>query len=379
MSLIQASRDGNLQEVILFIEKNGNKSIDNANIFGETALLESIFYGHENIAEYLLENGANATFGRPDGNRPLHLASNKGRYKTANLLLTKYAKRVKPTINAKNSVGNTALHEACIKTQVDIIQLLVENNIDIKSVNRRGQRAIDYTRDMRVFRLLRGKQWYEQLSDENIRQRLQNGISFNGRMSQINKCEKNEKRKSNKQKKIHKKKNMNENDSICTKNENVILMDDNNEHKQIMIDAEIEVDIKSKNGKRGKRRRKRRKRRIRNKNKNRKSVMNEKSGECKGLKEIKLELENWINFTEFVNIETQQRYQCLFLDARLRLKWLHFMQFLKNNPKNNNNQNCLLSLMAYNQKMIEYAEMLYIEYSQPMKCLSSCSVREENF
>merc|ERR1712048_386007 len=106
-TLREASRDGDFTKVVEILETNP-ECVNAADLFGETALHESIYNGHTEIAMHLLEHGADPLFCRSDGNSPLHIAANKGQYYVAQKLLKNQS--VRNRINKKNSLGNTALH-----------------------------------------------------------------------------------------------------------------------------------------------------------------------------------------------------------------------------------------------------------------------------
>eukprot|EP01083_Nonionella_stella_P089986 251363_1 len=311
--LVRAARDGNFAQIVEIVEANP-ECVDHADIFGETALHESIYHGHDEIAMYLLDCGASPCLCRKDSSSPLHIAANKGRYHVAKALLKNES--VRNTINKKDSLGNTALHAACKKTQVDLVQLLVDHGANTNYVNRRGQKPIDYTRDVRLFRILRGNKWYDDLNGDAIVDRLKKGEA---RVVTAPNSSKKNKKKRRRRGGKNRNKNKKHNKEDATKG--------NEEQKEQVV--------------------------MSKKKKRKQKWMKEDNVSNKALD---VDLKTWLEFNDSLPGDKLQKYQLIYFDRKLKLKWLHEMQSLRK-------QN--LQVIEYNRQMCSFADGLYLEYSQP--------------
>ncbi|MDP6307286.1 MAG: ankyrin repeat domain-containing protein, partial [Verrucomicrobiota bacterium] len=84
---------------------------------GSTALGHAAKYGHNEIAELLIENGADVDAKDEDGSTPLHLAALMGYKEIAELLIAKGA-----DVNAKKDDGSwTSLHSAAMTGSNEIV------------------------------------------------------------------------------------------------------------------------------------------------------------------------------------------------------------------------------------------------------------------
>ena len=88
----------------------------------ETLLTLASYHGHYDIAEYLVNKGANVHLRNDWNNNALINAAMQGHIKIAKLLLKNDAK-----INARGNSGRTALHYAVRNKQPEVVKLLVEN------------------------------------------------------------------------------------------------------------------------------------------------------------------------------------------------------------------------------------------------------------
>eukprot|EP01084_Bolivina_argentea_P163365 284214_1 len=315
MSLVTAAREGDFEKVVHILTTNPD-CIDMADIYGETALHESIYNGHDEISIYLLKHGASPILCRNDGDSPLHISANRGRYHVAKTLLE--YESVRNTINKKGCLGNTALHGACKKTKVDLVYLLVKNGSNVNYVNKRGQRPIDYTRDVRVQRILRGQKWYDDLDGDAIVDRLKKGQERIIESPNTNKNKKKRRRRGGK--------NRNKNRIVKQENEN-------------------NIEMKQQSG-------------IGNSKDKKKHIPKKKLKGDNNVsnKELDMELKTWLDYNDCVSVETQQRYQMIYFDRKLKLKWIHYMRSIRKLE---------LKIMEFNRKMCHFADGLYLEYSQP--------------
>ena len=333
MTLVRAARDGDFAKVAEIVEQHPDY-VDAADLFGETPLLESIYNGHVEIALFLLEHGANPCLCRGDGTSPLHIAANKGRYHIAMTLLKN--EKVRNQINKKDSLGNTPLHAACKKTQVDLVQLLVDNGANVNYINKRGQRPINYTRDVRLYRILRGQKWYDDLEGDAIIARLKNGDDLQTSSNSPNSPNKNNKKKRRRRGGRNRNKNKNNVNIDNNNNNNHNDNNDKEEEKQEIVTKESKKKRKRKKlGKGGK---------------------NDDDENNVSNKELDNDLRTWLEFNDCVSVETLQKYQMVYFDKKLKMKWINYMRSIR---KHN------LNINDYNRKMCLYADGLLIEYSQP--------------
>jgi ankyrin repeat protein len=86
--------------------------------------------GHKDIAELLIEKGANINQKVWSGNTPLHCASLYGHKEIVELLIANGA-----TFDEENEIGETPLHFASAKGHKDIVKLLIENGANINQEN----------------------------------------------------------------------------------------------------------------------------------------------------------------------------------------------------------------------------------------------------
>jgi len=128
---------------------------------GFTALHLSVFFGHEEIAQYLMARGAdvnaisaNRTFAR--NVTPLHSAAASNRTSMVKLLLAGGA-----NVNAVQDGGYTALHSAAFNGNEEIIELLLSHGADVARTTDEGKTALMLATEKRhapVVALLEAKQ-----------------------------------------------------------------------------------------------------------------------------------------------------------------------------------------------------------------------------
>ena len=104
--------------------------------FGFTALHEVVGEHYQEMAELLIEAGADVNAQNEDGIAPLHLAAYDF---MAEVLLENGAE-----INLKSNAGSTPLHEIAENSDgLDVMQTLLEKGADVNAVSHNGDTALD--------------------------------------------------------------------------------------------------------------------------------------------------------------------------------------------------------------------------------------------
>ncbi|KAL7279159.1 hypothetical protein ACG7TL_006999 [Trametes sanguinea] len=101
---------------------------------GRTPLHWAASSGSEDIARYLIDQGADVNRGDGGGWTPLHIAASGGFDEVVKELLGAGA-----DVNARNEKGLTPLHYAASKSRVEIGKLLIARGADINAKDRANQ------------------------------------------------------------------------------------------------------------------------------------------------------------------------------------------------------------------------------------------------
>lgn len=145
---------GNEMVVNLFIDKGAKLSIATAQ--GKTPLHLAALWGKDAVVRLILDRGGGVDVVDADERTPLHEAAKFGNLACGRILIQNGA-----TVDGQTlAEGLTPLHEASVEGNFDFIRMLMESFaiIDIKS--RKGQTALDVSRDARVSDLL--NDWWTQ-------------------------------------------------------------------------------------------------------------------------------------------------------------------------------------------------------------------------
>ncbi|KAM0723139.1 hypothetical protein Q7P37_001339 [Cladosporium fusiforme] len=148
-ALLKASRNG-WQEMVRQLLREG-VSINSLDARGRSALHEASSKGHETTVQLLLERGADVKTSCAEGRTALHEAARNGHESTVRLLI-KQGAQVNTLCNAgcsalREAVENghhftvrvllekeeNELYSACCKGQVDIVLLLLDRGVEMKS------------------------------------------------------------------------------------------------------------------------------------------------------------------------------------------------------------------------------------------------------
>jgi cytohesin len=145
----RAADAGDLAKVKTFIQEG----IDvNTKVHGSTPLHCAARYGHKEVAELLIAQGADVNAKDARGRTPISLAINQGRKEIAKLLLSRSAdvslhiaaylgdlQRVQKfidggaNVDANDRGGQTALHYAAKAGQIEVAKLLIANGADVNA------------------------------------------------------------------------------------------------------------------------------------------------------------------------------------------------------------------------------------------------------
>src|SRR3990167_2307309 len=124
MSLIEASRTGDLVRVRQLISGSGKADLNITDKNGETPLIAASRYGHSEIVKELLSaepegKGADPNFANENGERPLYWASRRGHLEVVKELL-----RVGADPNLADKYDLTPLYWAIDNRHFDVIDEL---------------------------------------------------------------------------------------------------------------------------------------------------------------------------------------------------------------------------------------------------------------
>ena len=116
-------------------------SVDDWYLGGATPLLVASYTGNADIVNALIEAGSDIRAKDDiDGATTIHIASANGNNEVINILLNKD----NTLINETDSMKDTPLHWASIKNQTDTISLLLANGADTKLTNSDGNTVLHY-------------------------------------------------------------------------------------------------------------------------------------------------------------------------------------------------------------------------------------------
>lgn len=130
------STDGDLNVLKRYIESGGSINIKFEN--NKTPLFFAIENGHDEIADYLIENGANIKLTLdPNKQTPLHFAARFGRTNIIKKLLQKDV-----DVNAKDFAARTPIFYAILRGHKEAAELLIEKGADTNLKDSDGDNLI---------------------------------------------------------------------------------------------------------------------------------------------------------------------------------------------------------------------------------------------
>jgi ankyrin repeat protein len=136
-TIFDVARTGTVAEAKALFEQN-LKVVDEINEAGYSPLILACYRGNTEVAQFLIENGANLNYNSTMGT-PLMAAVVKGNIEIVNLLLAKNV-----DINQTDANGTTALIYAVQFKNVNLVKLLQSKNADKTKVDINGKTAFEY-------------------------------------------------------------------------------------------------------------------------------------------------------------------------------------------------------------------------------------------
>ncbi|XP_052831607.1 poly [ADP-ribose] polymerase tankyrase-1 [Octopus bimaculoides] len=136
-ALLEAAKKGNLARVQKLATKD-NINCQDTQGRNSTPLHLAAGYNNQEVAEFLLENGADVNAMDKGGLIPLHNASSYGHVDIAALLI-----KFNTCVNAVDRWGYTPLHEAAQKGRTQLCSLLLAHGSDPAMKNHEGQTPLD--------------------------------------------------------------------------------------------------------------------------------------------------------------------------------------------------------------------------------------------
>ena len=106
--------------------------------FTATPLLLSVSAGAGDVAELLLDRGANVEAANEIGSAPLHEAAAAGDFEIVELLLDRGA-----NVEAADDLGETPLHAAVLSSSVEVVELLLDRGANVEATTDSGQTPFD--------------------------------------------------------------------------------------------------------------------------------------------------------------------------------------------------------------------------------------------
>ncbi|EXJ74159.1 uncharacterized protein A1O5_02453 [Cladophialophora psammophila CBS 110553] len=123
---------------ILIAANQYNLRLDARNMYGSTALHEAAFFGHQQVAEVLIENGANLLDTNYGQSTPLYLAVSYGQLEMVKLLL----RHGRDQLDCPGPKGLTALHKAVEQGDEEMVTTLLQAGALVGATDNQGTTAL---------------------------------------------------------------------------------------------------------------------------------------------------------------------------------------------------------------------------------------------
>jgi ankyrin repeat protein len=134
-NFVSAAACGHLGVVKLLFEKRPSIFKDNAGAT-DTFMIAAALNGHDDVLNFMLENGASST-NEAFHRTPLHVLASRGSTKAVKQLLRRGAK-----VSAKLPDGMTALHMAATNGHAEVVALLIQGGADVTNKTTDGNTAL---------------------------------------------------------------------------------------------------------------------------------------------------------------------------------------------------------------------------------------------
>jgi ankyrin repeat protein len=140
LSIHEACAVGDAERTKAIVAERGSRAIDAHSADGFTPLALACFFGNEDIAGYLVDQGANVNLAatNPMKVAPLHAALAARQSGIVRMLVAAGA-----DVNAKQQQGWTPLHAAAQNGDAEMVKLLLDYGADRNARSDSGQRAMD--------------------------------------------------------------------------------------------------------------------------------------------------------------------------------------------------------------------------------------------
>ncbi|OQV07153.1 Ankyrin repeat-containing protein [Cladophialophora immunda] len=123
---------------ILIAANQHNLQLDARNMYGSTALHEAAFFGHQEVAKILVENGANLLDTNYGQSTPIFLAVSYGQLEMVKLLL-RYGR---DQLDCPGPKGFTALHKAVEQGDEEMVTILLQEGALLGATDNQGTTAL---------------------------------------------------------------------------------------------------------------------------------------------------------------------------------------------------------------------------------------------
>ncbi|XP_052000208.1 B-cell lymphoma 3 protein [Xyrauchen texanus] len=142
-----------LSVILRHYSHNPSPHLEVRNYEGLTPLHLAVQNGDKMLAKIVLDSGAEINAGdNKSGRSPLIHAVENNSNDMVNLLIESGC-----DVNAQSYSGNTALHSACGRGQIEIVRILLKNGADSSVKNNHNDTAIMVAKNKKVSDVLRGK------------------------------------------------------------------------------------------------------------------------------------------------------------------------------------------------------------------------------
>lgn len=139
-----AAENGHFELVKLFIARGA--TIDIGGFFEQSPLWEAALEGHWDIAEFLMEKGAKINWPCHNGGTILHYASEYTYGPKRNDELARWLIGNGANVNARDVVGDTPLHKAAWKGHLAVVKVLLAHDASV-TTNRNGLTPLGCAKD----------------------------------------------------------------------------------------------------------------------------------------------------------------------------------------------------------------------------------------